>query len=86
MTTLIKGIFLSMISYGPDKGKLEGSIEFLNNHGEMKVRVNNEQAEKIVAVLADNLVKTAQETASLMTSQVLQQAAIGSVEDVPLIR
>jgi hypothetical protein len=84
MTTLIKSIYLSMKEYGPDKGKLDGTIEFLNAHGEMKVRINNEQAEKIVAILADNLVKTAQETASLMTAQVLQQAAVGRA-DVPLI-
>lgn len=85
MPTLIKQIYLSMVDYGPDKGKLDGAITFLNNHGEMKVRINNEQAEKVVAILADNLVKTAQETASLMTAQVLQQAAVGS-EEVPLIR
>lgn len=85
MTTLIKSIYLSMVDYGPDKGKLDGNITFLNNHGEMKVRINNEQAEKIVAILADNLVKTAQETANLMTAQVLQQAAVGA-DEITLIR
>lgn len=85
MTTLIKSIYLSMETYGVDKGKLSGSIEFINAHGEMKVRINNAQAEKIVAILADNLVQTAQETAQLMTAQVLQQAADGATT-VELIR
>lgn len=85
MTTLIKSIYLNMETYGADKGKLSGSIEFVNQHGEMKVRINNAQAEKIVAVLADNLVQTAQETASLMTAQVLQQAANGD-QEISLIR
>jgi len=86
MTTLIKSINLYMETYGPDKGKLSGSIEFVNQHGEMKVRINNAQAEKIVAVLAENLVQTAQETATLMTAQVLQQAALGDQTDIALIR
>ena len=85
MTTLINSIYLSMETYGPDKGKLSGSIEFINAHGAMKVRINNAQAEKIVAILADNLVQTAKETAQLMTSQVLQQAADGAAT-VELIR
>lgn len=85
MTTLIKSICLYMNEYGPDKGKLEGSIAFLNQHGEIKVRIGGQQAEKIVSVLADSLVQTAQETASLMTAQVLQQAANGDSE-IPLIR
>lgn len=85
MTTLIKSIYLSMSEYGVDKGKLEGHIEFVNQHGQIKVRIGNEQAEKIVAILAETLVKTAQETAALMTTQVLQQAANGD-QEITLIR
>lgn len=75
MTTLVKTLYLTMVDYGPDKGKLAGKIEFINQHGEMTVRINNEQAEKIVAVLAENLVATAKQTAKLMTAEVLAQAA-----------
>jgi hypothetical protein len=75
MTTLIKSVYLTVNDYGPDKGKLQGSIEFINKHGEIKVRIGNEQAAAIIAILADQLVQTAQETAALMTSQVLEQAA-----------
>jgi hypothetical protein len=64
-----------MEEYGADKGKLKGEIEFINQHGEMKVRVNNEQAEKIVAIMAENLVETAKQTAALMTAEVLGQSA-----------
>lgn len=78
MTTLIKSIFLSVVDYGADKGKLNGSIEFINQYGEIKVRVGNEQACKIVAILSEQLVETAKETAALMTSEVLSQVkAIG---------
>lgn len=74
MTTLVKNIYLSMEDYGPDKGKLKGSITFLNQHGEIAVRVGNEKAAQIVAILADQLVDTAKQTAALMTSEVLAQA------------
>tara|TARA_R110000868_G_scaffold211349_5_gene461429 strand:- start:308 stop:562 length:255 start_codon:yes stop_codon:yes gene_type:complete len=75
MTTLVKSIYLNVVDYGPDKGKLQGSIEFISKHGEIKVRIGNEKAAQIVAILADQLVQTAQETAALMTSQILEQAA-----------
>lgn len=75
MTTLIKSIYLSVQEYGPDKGKLTGKIEFINQHGEITARINQEQAGKIIAVLADSLVQTAKQTASLMTSEVLAQAS-----------
>lgn len=75
MTTLIKSIYLSVQEYGPDKGKLTGKIEFINQYGEITARINQEQAGKIIAVLADSLVHTAKQTAALMTSEVLAQAS-----------
>lgn len=75
MSTLVKSIYLRMEEYGPQKGQLKGEIEFTNEHGEIKVRVNNEQANKIVALMAENLVSTAQQTAALMTAEVLEQAS-----------
>lgn len=74
MTTLVKSIYLSIQDYGPDKGKLQGTIEFINQYGELKVRVGNERAAQIIAILADSLVDTAKQTASLMTSEVLAQS------------
>jgi S-adenosylmethionine hydrolase len=75
MTTLIKSVYLRIEEYGPDKGKLLGKIEFINQHGEITARINQEQAGKIIAVLADSLVQTAQQTAALMTSEVIAQAS-----------
>lgn len=75
MTTVVKAVYLRLEEYGPDKGKLKGNIEFINQHGELHVRIGNERAAQIVAILADSLVDTAKQTASLMTSEVLAQAA-----------
>ena len=80
-STLVKSLYLRMSDFGADRGKLEGSIEFTSQHGDIKVRVNNDQAHKIVAIVADELVRAAQETAALMTQQVIEQAANG----VPLL-
>lgn len=80
MNTMIKSIYLSAQEYGPARGKLTGSIEFVNEHGKLEVTIGNEQAGKIIAILADQLVKTASETATLMTQQVLEQARANGVE------
>lgn len=74
MTTLIKSIYLTMKDYGPDKGKLTGKIEFINQYGEISIRLGQERAGQIVAILSESLVDTAKQTAALMTSEVLAQA------------
>lgn len=74
MTTLIKSLYVTVQDYGPDKGKLTGKIEFINQYGEISVRLGQERAAQIVAILADSLVDTAKQTAALMTSEVLAQA------------
>lgn len=78
MTTLIKQVYLGLDEYGPNRGRLTGSITFCNQRGEVKVNIDPAKIERIVSVLADELVNTAKETASLMVSQVLEQAS-GSV-------
>lgn len=77
MATLIKQIYLSLDEYGPNRGQLTGSVTFRNERGEVKVNIGAEKIERIVAALADELVSTAKETASLMVSQVLEQASGG---------
>jgi S-adenosylmethionine hydrolase len=74
MTTLVKSLYLSLQDYGPDKGKMTGKIEFINQYGEITVRIGQERSGQILAILADSLVDTAKQTASLMTSEVLAQA------------
>lgn len=77
MATLIKQVYLNLEEYGPNRGRLSGSITFCNQLGEVRVNLDPEKIERIVSVLADDLVSTAKETASLMVSQVLEQASGG---------
>lgn len=77
MTTLVKTIYLSLDEYGLNRGRLSGSITFCNERGEVKVNIDPAKIERIVSVLADELVNTAKETAGLMVSQVLEQGRGG---------
>ena len=65
MATLIKQIYLSTEDYGPNKGVLRGTIKFANSRGEIQVNIDPQKIERIVAVLAEELVDTARETARL---------------------
>lgn len=80
MATLIKQIHLDQADWGPNAGKLAGTITFKNQRGEVKVNIDPGRIERIVAVLAEELVETARETASLMVSQVLEQAGQPAIE------
>lgn len=73
MATLIKSITLFR-TY--DSGNLQGSITFTNSLGEIKVNLDAKKVERLVAVLADEIVATAQDTAKLMVADVLEDAGV----------
>lgn len=80
MTTLIKSIIITeSYGYGPGPRNLQGKITFANDRGEIAVNLDATKIAKLVAVLADLLVETAQDTAQLMVSDVLDQAKAQSL-------
>lgn len=74
MTTIVKSLYLRAEEYGADKGKLSGTIEFVGQYGEVKVRVNNDQGARILAIVAEEVVAAAKQTAAMLTSEVIAQA------------
>lgn len=80
MTTLIKQVFLTLEDYGPKRGQLTGSVTFTNTRGDIKINLDATKVERLVRVLAEELVETAKETASLMVAQVLEQASAPAIE------
>lgn len=72
MATLIESIYINR-GYAGNRS-LEGKIKFSNQRGEVSVNLDAAKVAKIVAVLADLLVETAQDTAQLMVSDVLEQS------------
>lgn len=73
MTTLIDTIHIYR-GYGAGS-HLQGTIKFRNARGDISVNLDASKVEKLVAVVADLLVETAQDTAKLMVADVLEQAA-----------
>jgi hypothetical protein len=75
MASNVKAVYIQREEWGADKGKLNGSITFEGALGEVKVRLNNTKAQAIIALLADELVACAQDTAALMRSELLELPA-----------
>lgn len=78
MTTLIDNIHIYRTGYG-GTGTLQGKIKFANAAGEVSVNLDASKVAKLIEVLADLLVETARDTASLMVSDVLDQAKAQSL-------
>jgi hypothetical protein len=72
----IKSISLALNDWGVNKGKLTGSIELINQFGEIKIVVDPAKAQEIIRVLAPALVATARDTAQIMIEHVEAQAAM----------
>lgn len=65
--------------YIRDKDPLQGTMKVRGGSGEITLTINDEQAAKIVAVVADALVETARQSAQLMVSDIIEhnpQAAL----------
>lgn len=56
-----------------DIGPLEGEMELQSDKNKLEIKLTAEQTQRIVAVVAEALVDTAKEAASIMTAQVLSQ-------------
>lgn len=70
-------------SYGPNEGKLEGTISFKNPDGEIQIMLNDDSCLKILALCADGLVKSAQEVAQNLTASVITQVPKTLTDQTP---
>ena len=80
MATMIKSLYLNATDYGPNKGRLTGTLKIANGYGEFELNITQEQAEQIVALVAGAVVSAAKEVSSLMTADVLEQAGVPALE------
>ena len=69
---VLKGLHISRIDYGSDKGQYAGSAEFMNKNGEVKVRLTIAQAQAILNLCADAIVENAQQVASAMIAPMIE--------------
>jgi len=59
--------------YGPNEGKLEGTISFKNPDGEIQIMLDDNSCHKILALCAEGLVNSAQQVAQNLTTAIITQ-------------
>ena len=71
----LSSLRISLCSYGVNQGKYEGSVEFENESGSVRITLDPSISPAILRLCADGLVTEASKVATLLTSQVLEQAS-----------
>jgi hypothetical protein len=74
----------AMVSYeaGFREGAYKGKIHYTGQHGEITVNLTPEISEKILRVVAADMVVASKELATNLTSETITQAALPPVERV----
>jgi len=57
--------------YGPDSGKLVGTVTLMTKGSQIQIRIDEATAQKIVDLCGDGIVKVAQEVAAVMKEDLL---------------
>lgn len=61
--------------YGLDKDKMFGEISFENQYSKVSVKLTEDQAYKLLAIVADAMVENAQECSKLLASDIRRPQA-----------
>jgi hypothetical protein len=64
-------VLLTRPQYGKNEGRLTGSLEVTGITGKIELILTEEQAQSIVAVVADQLVAYTKDIAATMTAEIL---------------
>lgn len=68
---ILKSLTIERVRWGNNEGKLEGSILFVSPSEEVKIALNDEISNKLLAIVADGVVEASREIAQNLTSQIL---------------
>lgn len=77
----IQQMIMTANSYGPDKGRLTGSIKFANDGGEITLNIDQASCDKIVKLCAAALVESANKVANLMAADVIESSCAPCLEN-----
>jgi hypothetical protein len=72
---ILEYLNLEIDRWGENEGRYIGKAKFSGKGGKVEINLSPDTSDKILALLADQLVVAAQETASLLTAQVIATAA-----------
>ncbi len=61
--------------YGLDKDKMFGEISFENQYSKVSVKLTEDQAWKLLAIVADSIVENAQESSKMLVSDLQRPQA-----------
>lgn len=81
MSMILRKLEVERERWGPMKGTFSGSIEFEGDDGAVKLKLSNEQCEKMFAIVAEGVIETAKEVAHNLTASCLEQAGPARIED-----
>lgn len=71
----LRMLHLSRETYGESKGRLKGKLSVTTSYGEIDLKLEDERAEQILQIVADQLVESAKEVAQNITREVLEHQA-----------
>ena len=71
----LNSLLISRCQYGIDKDKLFGEIEFENQYSKMSFKLTEDQAYKLLEIVAESMVISAQETAKMMIVDLMRPTA-----------
>ena len=79
----LESLYLTKETYGPDKGKVKGTISFRGSVGKIELVLTHENAQEILRICADRLVEQSREAAVSMTAAIFENAG-AQLEDKSL--
>lgn len=71
---ILKKLYIERDEWGPQKGMLNGKIEYVGQYGDIGITLNPEHCKDILAIVADALVKTSRDMAANLTADVVASA------------
>jgi hypothetical protein len=71
----LKRLQITRTEWGLDKDKLFGEIEFENQYSKVSVKLSEDQAYRMLEIVADNMVEQAHEVGKLLTQDLRRPEA-----------
>lgn len=65
-------IYLSLDDFGPNKGNYSGHMEFVGQFGRIQLKIGPDISQRVIALVAEQLVEAAKETSKLMVGDILE--------------
>ncbi len=69
---ILKNLEIELNTYGKEKGKYTGRVDFQNEDSKIQLRLTPEHINKIFELCADALVQTAKDAANEMTVNIIE--------------